>query len=197
MLSDVHAKIHDFLQGHSANALPGNPATLPDAAYNKAGVVPFIRGEEWRFLLMKPVAKHAHLKPPAFQLCKGTRMQKLAQGWKDVRDGMTVSGELETLPTTALREGIEELGLRLDAIQRLFDLGPYAFASAISADTKHMWLFAAEMTDEDALLHEREIALTTHARSWMTLEEFNREGRDDHRAILHDIATRLAQNLKA
>lgn len=197
MVTDVHAKIRDFLQGHSVAVLPGATPPSPGHTYNKAGVVPFIRGRQWRFLMMKPVARHAHLEPPALQLCKGTRMQKLGAGWKDLRDGMAPAGELEPLPVTALREGIEELGLRLDALTQLADLGPYGFSSAISADPKQMWLYAAEMTDEHALLPEREVALTTHARQWMTLEEFEQEGRADHRGILRNIAQRLAQHLKA
>lgn len=192
MVTDVHAKIHAFLQQCSMVKLHGHTPQMAISAYNKAGVVPFLRGRPWKFLLMKPVAKHAHLSPPAFQLCKGTRMQHLPSGWRDIRDSETPTGGLEPLPVTALREGLEELGLVPSSITKLIDVGPYVFSSAISADAKHMWLYAAQVEDEAALLPHSEIASTTAAREWMSLETFARHGRADHRPILEDIATRLA-----
>lgn len=142
---------------------------------------------------MKPVAKHTHLAPPALQLCKGTRMQHWpGKGWRDVRDGMKPQHPLEPLVVTALREGIEELGVELSGIRALQDLGPYAFSSSVSSDAKFMWLYAAEMHSESALLPDTHVAATTAQRAWLDLKSFEAQGRADHVPILRDIASRLA-----
>lgn len=188
-MTDVHARIHTFLQQQTVHNLHAGEAQ-PDAFYNKAGVIPYT-GSPRRFLLMKPKPKHAHLPPPDFQLCKGTRMQNLSGTWKDLGDNEPHRGIPETLAATALREGIEELGLSLHGISALYNIGPYAFASSKSTQPRHMWLFAAHLTDESALLPEAEIADTTDIRQWLTLAEFQQCGRDDHRAILADINFKL------
>jgi hypothetical protein len=187
-MTEHHARISAFLQEKSTRPLHASSAA--QERFNKAGVIPFMAGTPRRYLVMKPVAKHAHLPPPAFQLCKGTRMERLGNTWLDIRD-LPKGGEPETLAATALREGIEELGLSLPHIRALYDLGPYDFSSATSADKRSMWLFAAELPDESALLPERDMAETTAARAWMTLEAFGQKGRDDHRAILAAIAAQL------
>ena len=97
---------------------------------------------------------------------------------------------LESLAATALREGIEELGLKLKNIKELFDLGPYGFSSATTGKSKEMWLFAAEMAQDD---FSDEVAETTADRTWLTMPEFNVAGREDHRYILRDIEKKLNQ----
>lgn len=186
----VHARIQAFLQQQTIAPLR-QAAHQPDPFYTKAGVVPYINGSERRFLVMKPHAKHAHLPPPEWQLCKGTRMQYLPSGWRDLAEGEPHTGTPETLAATALREGLEELGLLPESIEQLHDLGPYGFASAKSGSQRQMWLFAARMDDENALLPMAELAATTAARSWMTAAEFARSGRGDHIPILTDIASLL------
>ncbi len=190
-MTDVHARIHAFLQQLPVSPLNTEAALQPDGFYNKAGVIPYVTSHPRRFLVMKPVPKHAHLPPPSFQLCKGTRMQRLATGWQDLRDNEAIVATPETLAATALREGIEELGLSLEGIESLHDMGPYAFASSKSATPRHMWLFAAKLTHENALLPEAEVADTTAERGWMTLADFQQVGRDDHRRILADINKKL------
>ena len=190
-MTHVHARIQTFLQQRTAPSLQSSARTEPDAFYNKAGVIPYINSPERRFLVMKPVAKHPHLPPPAYQLCKGTRMQCLPTGWVDIAEGSAVLGIPETLLATALREGIEELGLTLEAITQLHDVGPYMFASTKVQNARHMWLFTAELSSENALLPMEEVADSTAERSWMTAAEFAQQGRGDHTAILQDIAAKL------
>ena len=189
-MTELHARIQSYLQQQTVPPLH-SVTPQADHFYNKAGTVPYISGSQKRFLVMKPVAKHAHLPPPQYQLCKGTRMHKLETGWHDLADGQLPTGTPETLLATALREGVEELGLIPEAIKALYDVGPYAFASAKSQTPRYMWLFASELPLETALLPMLEVAGTTAERRWMTLEEFAQEGRDDHIAILSDIATKL------
>ena len=190
-MTDVHARIQRFLQQQTIHPLYGENPIEVDSFYNKAGTLPYIEGKERRFLVMKPVPKHAHLQPPSYQLCKGTRMQHLATGWRDLADNEAHTGIPDTLAANALREAIEEVGLTLEGIIALYDCGPYPFASSKSTVTRHMWLFAAHIKNEDALLPMQEVAATTTERRWMTAAEFAVLGREDHRPILADIASRL------
>lgn len=188
---DVHARIHAFLQQQSVTPLTA--CAEPRRLFTKAGLVPFVGvGAARRFLVMKPVPRHAHLAPPAFQLCKGTRMQLLPGGWQDLRDGGEAPEASEALEVTALREGMEELGVTPDGIEALYDGGPCAFASSRGGGMRSMWLFAARLRTEEALLPMSAVAASTHARRWMTLAEFSAEGRADHRPILAALAALLA-----
>jgi hypothetical protein len=184
---DIHARIQQFLQQQTIH--PSSEGA--GDAIIKAGVVPFLR-HPYRYYLMKPVAKNAGLDAPKFQLCKGTRMHRLPDGtWQDMQDGK--DGEIkETLAETALREGIEELGLELEHIQQLFDMGPYDFSSASTGRAKKMWLFAAEMRLEH---FSAEVAATTAERGWLGLDEFSVAGREDHRYILRDIERKLSKGI--
>ena len=193
MVSDIHALIQQFLQPQTVTALVTAEQTASADRYLKAGVVPFVREDPYRFYLMKPHAKIAGLGEPAFQLCKGTRMHHVPNvGWRDIRESGSRMPQMETLIQTALREGMEELGLKPDNIARLFDVGPYGFSSATTGKSKEMWLFAAEINDPDDFLAEREVAGGTAARQWLSAGEFDVVGRQDHRYILEDIESRLA-----
>jgi len=204
---DIHARIQQFLQhvipsplGRGWRIAPGeggakvigpHPNPLPEGeGITKAGVVPFIRQDtQLSYYFMKPVARHAHLAAPKFQLCKGTRMVRLPDGsWQDMGSGMNGEDIKESLAETALREGIEELGLKLENIKRLFDAGPYGFSSAVTGKGKKMWLFAAEMASQD---FSDDVAPTTAECTWLTLDEFAVAGREDHVAILRDIEEKL------
>lgn len=197
-MSDIHALIRAFLQQQTIIPLPadGQPFAENDS-YTKAGVVPFVRDEEgFRFFIMKPRSTAPELGIPPLQICKGTRMHHVpGAGWCDMRQGMKAA-DMETLAETALREGIEELGLKLENIGKLYEMGGFGFASATTGKPKQMWLFAASMLDEDDFLHDREVAMTTEARQWISAREFATSGREDHRPTLSNIETRLAQHLK-
>ncbi len=165
---------------------------------NKAGVIPFTRDAEgFRYYLMKPRGTQPELGEPPYQLCKGTRQYYTeGEGWRDIRERDDTSGaQKETMAQTALREGIEELGLVLDNITALFDLGLYDFSSATTGKQKQMWLFAASVANIDAFLPDREIAETTAARAWLTAAEFAVVGREDHRYIVQDIEKKLTSHL--
>lgn len=181
---DIHALIRAFLQQQSIKKLS---SPKEERIVLKAGIVPFLRNP-LRFYLMKPVAQHTGLPPPKFQICKGTRMMKVGGIWQDIASPPATTVEMESLEETALREGIEELGLVPGNILKLFDLGAYAFASTKSGHEKQMYLFAAEMASED---FSNDVAATTAARVWLELEEFAIVGRDDHLYILNDIAAKL------
>lgn len=178
---DIHAPIRAFLQQQSM------ASAREKELITKAGVVPFLRNP-LRFYLMKPVARHADMPPPQFQIGKGTRMMKMGGVWQDIVSAPPAGAEMETLAETALREGIEELGLVLENIRRLFDMGAYDFFSAATAKRKVMWLFAAEMASEE---FPGEAAASTAERGWLAFQECLAVARPDHRPILKDIQEKL------
>jgi hypothetical protein len=196
MVPDVYAHIQAFLQQQTIVPLISGETDQPEHYTIKAGVVPFVRVDaDFTYFVMKPVPKRPGLGAPAYQLCKGTRQHFLdGRGWCDLRDGEITEARRETLAQTALREGIEELGLRLDGIVTLFDVGPYAFSSARSGRQIYMWLFAAELVSPEAVLPMAEVAATTAERGWVKLDEFRAIGRDDHRPILQDIAAKVERH---
>lgn len=187
----VHPKrstIMHRLEAHPPLALPSLPG--PGGLLNKAGLLPFVRAgvdrRNWRFLTMRPRGEHPELGPPPLQICKGTRMGKTGGKWRDLPKSADVAhySEIESLPCTALREGIEELGVILEAMHPLYDCGPATFTSAKSGDAKYMHLLLAEMQDEQALLPMEQVDATTSERRWVNLEEFSHAGRADHLAIV-------------
>jgi 8-oxo-dGTP pyrophosphatase MutT (NUDIX family) len=197
MTEDIHALIRTFLQQQSVIPLEG-PPLLPPESFTKAGVVPFVKDKDGlRFYFMKPAGKIPELGESLFQLCKGTRMQWMKNsGWRDIKEFSTLTGVKETLVETALREGVEELGLVLSNISALFDLGGFTFSSATTGKNKYMWLFAAEMKEDKNFLPDASVAHSTGARKWLRTAEFEIEGRRDHRYIVSDIESRLLQHYK-
>jgi hypothetical protein len=194
MVTDIHARVRAFLQDESVETLT---ESVDSDRYRKAGVIPYTREEDLRFYVMKPLGERPELGEPAFQLCKGTRMYHVpGVGWRDMRSEGNFNGEKETLAETALREGIEELGLKLENIHRLIDLGPYSFSSATTGRAKEMWLFAAEVKEMDDFASDGEVAFTTEARKWVSAADFAIVGRPDHHYILGDIAVKLTQHHK-
>jgi len=194
---EIRERIHRLLNAAPVAVLPGEAPSALHKSIVKAGILPFLPApamENWRFLLMQPVAGHSHLGPPKLQLAKGTRMQHTGGAWQDIR-GRT-SGEAEALSVTALREGIEELGLDISGITRLFDAGPVGFISANTGAEKRMWLFGAQMQSEDCLLPaDYELARTTARRAWVSTPEFALQVRADHANIILEAARRLAEAL--
>lgn len=189
MTKDIHALIRAFLQQQRVIALEGLPS-LPPESFSKAGVVPFIRENgSFSFYFMKPAGKVPALGDPSFQLCKGTRMQFIkGSGWRDIKEFSTLTGEKETLSETALREGMEELGLVLENIENLFDLGGFEFVSATTKKSKYMWLFAAEIKNP---MNFTPVASSTAECKWLGKDDFDEQGREDHRYIVNDVESRL------
>lgn len=193
MYPDVHARIQTFLQQQTIIPLIAETDSASAQRMFKAGIVPYIRRDgDYLFYTMKPVPKRPGLGAPLFQLCKGTRMYYTQEeGWRDLQEHQEAS-QKEPLAATALREGIEELGLKLEALSTLLDVGAYSFASTKTGSNRQMWLFAAPMRSVEDVLPMHDVAATTSARSWLTLEEFLRSGRDDHQPILKDIHHKLS-----
>ena len=161
--------------------------------HTKAGVVPFMRSSPRRYYMMRPASKIAGLGDAPFQICKGTRMHYSDKlGWHDIRKPADRLPQAETLLQTALREGIEEMGLKLTNITRLIELGAYGFASVTTGRSKSMWLYGAEMISPNDFLPAADIASSTAECRWFGLQEFCAEGREDHRYILSDIDSRLS-----
>jgi len=193
MVDDIHALINGFLQHQTIKSLLMQEELPPTQRFLKAGVVPFLRESPYLFYTMKPKSTISGLGEPPFQICKGTRMHNLPEhGWRDIKENKERINDQETLIMTALREGIEELGLKMDNIVQLFDMGSYGFSSATTGRNKEMWLFAAEMKTADNFLPKAEIAPSTAECRWMSEQEFNVVGRGDHRYILKNIASKLA-----
>lgn len=184
-MTEEQQQIQAFLAQHALEY-----ADIP--AIQKAGVVPFLAEMPRRYCVMMPKASRPELGLPDYQLCKGTRMYKGAHGhWHDMRGSIPEGAEMEPLAVTALREGIEELGLELSAISRLLVLGEYHFTSATNRQDVAMWMLAAEMKNDTDFLPLEAIAKTTSAREWLTLAEFQKQGRPDHAHILQMIEQRI------
>lgn len=167
-------QIQAFLATHSLGA-----EELPHIT--KAGIVPFLRAP-LRYYVMTPVAAKPDLGLPDFQICKGTRMFRGDSGvWQDMRGHVPEGVNLEPLPVTSLREGMEELGLKLSNIARLLPLGEYRFTSATNRQEVKLWLCAAELKSADDF---GRVAVSTQSCAWMTLAEFQKQGRPDHAHIL-------------
>ena len=185
--------IRAYLQRQSIVSLT---RSVDDGSCTKAGVVPFTRGDGYRYYLLKPRGALPDLGDPPFQMCKGTRQFWTGSEWKDMR-GIGLSAEQkETIAETALREGIEELGLKLDNIDALFDMGMFAFSSATTGKPKSMWLFAAEMHDMDDFLPESATTQVTQLRDWFELADFKVVGRPDHLYILEQIEARRREHFR-
>ena len=198
MTDPIHALIQTHLQQHNVVSLVQDSAMrLSPDRFVKAGLLPFMRAGGLRYCVMKPVAKQPDLPPPEWQICKGTRMHYIEGiGWRDMKEGTPSEDRRERLVETALREGMEELGLELANIVGLFDMGPYNFASATSGKGKHMWVFAVEVIDAYDFLPLEKIADTTADRSWLLADEFAKTGRADHGIILQAIDATLHNRFK-
>lgn len=184
---DIRREAGAWLAAHPPAPLAA--PTQPDEAVIKAGILPFLPApspDGWKWLFMRPVAEHPHLPPPPLQICKGTRMGLSGGKWKDVKKKFSPHDfeRLETPAETALREGVEELGLELSAILRLYDLGDAEFSSASTGKKKSMRLFAAELADERHLLPMESVEPSTAERRWCSLQEFAWQARPDHLDIV-------------
>lgn len=192
MQPDLHARIQTFLQQLRVQELSPSAGWDGEGGGTRGCLLPFLAqtGHLRRYYLMKPQARHKHLEPPLFQLCKGKRMTKRVGGWKDAEEG-DEGMHLESLPATALREGIEELGLRLDAIESLHAAGGYMFDSVSGKERRRLWLMAALMRPQAEFDEPDADAADTESCTWLTLDEFAACGRKDHIDILRDVDAQL------
>ncbi len=181
-MTSTHAEIQEFLKDFAS-------ADAPEI--RKAGIVPFLRAP-LRYYVMTPTATKPELGLPEFQLCKGTRMYQAHGAWHDMKGQVPEDVPLEDLAATALREGIEELGLKLANIAELVTLGEYKFTSATSRQDIVLWMLAAEMKNADDFVAPH---TSTAACAWMTLAEFKKQGRPDHAHILGLIEKQITEIL--
>lgn len=195
MISAIHATIQDYLQQHTVlSIVPTIALTQPPDKILKIAIIPFVKKLGLEYYFMKPRASKSELELPDFQICKGTRMHYFEGiGWRDIQSGFPIESLRELLVETGLREGIEELGLKLSNINQLFDIGAYNFSSASTGELKQMWVFAAEIVDVEDFLPENEIEEKTAQRAWLSAGEFVKIGRIDHRPIIADIDKKLSK----
>ena len=160
----------------------------------RAGLLPYrLREGRFEFLFMKPTHKPGR-DNPAFQICKGGRMQRVVvEGGtvhlKDIRRGTPpspeVSAALEDYLHAAVREGQEELGVRLADIEALYDAGPVMFLSEKTAVQEWFWLYLAQMHENAVFSNALDKAVAQSC--WLSREEFARQGRKDYVEILAQV----------
>lgn len=185
--------------------LPDANCAVDNSSLTKAGVVPFMRDAAGNLIyyLMKPVAARVELGPPPFQICKGTRLCSFHENNGDavVMDmtalfKKTVMGEVAYEPVleTALREGQEEIGLRYDNIEKLFDAGVVHFVSVKNHSRKPMYLFAAQVKQAHVFDTPSITDAATDATAWLTLKDYAAIGRPDHYEVLAWLEEKLKRS---
>ena len=162
---------------------------------DKAGTVPFVmESGAILFYLHKPGGSYPELGDPGFQIAKGTREAQNDEGeWVRYNARKHAKNKVEPLIVSALREGIEEAGLKTANIERLLEWGIATFKSATKSHEKSMWLYLAEMKDKDDFLEpDSEHGNTAECR-WFDIEtaEAKELIRPDHFEILQQIHQRL------
>lgn len=168
-----------------------------NCAATKAGVLPFITEEKARlYLLMRPLARKPEAGPPPFQIAKGSRLAYVGGRWEDSKNDNTILNHpeaRENIHVTALREGVEELGLNLAKARRMYLGMEFPFTSASTGITKQVWVNAIEMEGRDCLL-SMDLADTAEVR-WMSLPEIEHSCRVDHAPIVKAIDKALEASI--
>ena len=169
---------------------------VPDRDITRAGVLvyhcPHNRMEAVEMLFATPAAKPGFT-PPKDQIAKGGRQVRTPSGYRDLDNRNDANGyhstDLEPLLRNALREGIEELGLRLANISDLHDAGAVIFTSEKTGRQTPMQLYLVRVADKQAF----DAVDPTHAARvrWLTPEAFEAEGREDHKPIVRESLARL------
>lgn len=163
---------------------------------SKAGVLPFIReGNSIMFFLMRPVPQRPDLGPPEFQIAKGTRRIREGGQWCDITSRHMPLKDLsrvEDLLTTAVREGQEELGLRVDNIARLYKGRVFAFRSATTGKAKQMLVHAVEVLDRDQFDEPNMEAGSRPECRWLSPEACRMQAREDHYVIVDEFYRALS-----
>lgn len=160
----------------------------------KSGLLPILPGS-LEIMLMKPVAKHRHLTPPGWQIAKGTRMMQVDSDWKDMKKDFADAGyeQIESLACTALREGMEEVGITLKNIVSMHDLGAHVFHSASSGKQKHVAIFLCAVKNKNDFLDASEITASTAETAWFPLNALPSDTREDNIPILEFIRNTVSK----
>lgn len=162
----------------STRRLPFKIVTISATESSEAvrgGILPFreTKNGNVEFLLVRPHPLDGHPDGlPKFQLARGDRLKKPAEG-----DDL-----LEAPLETALRNGVEEAGLRIGSIQQLLDMGIYdTFGREGTYSPVHM--YAARVNDS--------IRLASPKRpfdvKWLKLAGNEEHIRPNHLPIMRDM----------
>jgi hypothetical protein len=176
-------------------------ANPDNKSFNKAAVIPFYKDEsgDFHFYWMKPESREeSNLPAPKWQLCKGTRMFNRGEEWVDFKPPRSAPAEgdwLETLPQTALREGAEEIGLRMDNISQILLWGDDHILAQTDGRLISLWVTLVEVKDKDAFDAPDTIEAKTTAREWIKSGERTEEITDSHLAVVNRILPTLQNYL--
>lgn len=122
---------------------------------HRAGVIPFyIEGDKVLMMFMKP--GDPDFGGDVFQIAKG----KYEEG--------------ESARTAAFREGHEELGLKLENVSLIFELGTFLGYTTV---------YLAEVLDPKDF---DPFHFETSETKWMTFDGFSKVGRDLHKPIVRE-----------
>ena len=184
-----------------------DPKYWPEAPYveiYKGGAVPYrlTDDDKLEYFLFEPAAILED-ENPGFQICKGTReiYNPDSEEWENYHNRRQAEafGEenLEDLRVTAIREAIEEVGLKPEHMLAAGEWGQAAFTSATTGALKTMWLFAVQLEPDSEFDEPHETEANTIARAWFSLEneEQCQQIRNDHLNILRQIDKVLQQAL--
>lgn len=153
----------------------------------KCGVLPVRQTSKggFEYYLMRPIAQKPELGAPGFQICKGTRDP--------------VNGSLERLGVTALREGIEEIGLRMGAIAHMEKWGEVSITSASSGEEKPLYLYLVHIKNGATFAEPSPHFAATEECRWKSLDRSDDVAliRPDYLGILQEIDAELNRRKQA
>ena len=171
----------------------------------KAGALPYrvTQAGKIEYYLFKPSAMFDDDSDPGFQICKGTReiFNAETDEWENYHKRAQLDelgvGNLEPIKVTAIREAIEEVGLKPEAMIAAGEWGQAAFTSASTGALKTMWLFAIQLEENAEFDEPHATEANTIAREWFNLEneEQSTKIRQDHLQIIRQIDKVLQQAL--
>jgi 8-oxo-dGTP pyrophosphatase MutT (NUDIX family) len=199
---EMRQQAEDTLRRITAQTLPPAVADHTKRAgdIRKAGLLPFYVREDASllFYLYKPrPRKDSDLPPPKFQIPKGTREAVGDDGiWQDYHPGHKHHyTTIEPLHITALREAIEEVGLRVKHLEQLYDAGIVNFTSETTGAPKSLWLFCGQLNSQHAFDTPHDERANTESCAWFDIATpaDAEQIRPDHLKILLDIKERLTQ----
>lgn len=187
------------LTAHPHNSAQG-AARLASAKHSEDGRGG-VQGEGPRFkiyfYLMKPSPSGTHETDPQFQICKGTRAKRKNGDWVDYRPNVkekVAPEDLEDFYINALREGIEEIGLRTANLNAVYEWGRTEFLSESRHTPITMWLYLANLKDPQDFGTPSEYDAKTGACAWLTLPEDAAKIRPDHLKILEKVTGYFQQD---
>lgn len=162
---------------------------------NKAGIVPIYIDADKNIscMLMKPKPKHADLPPPGWQITKGTRMKLMGKQWVDLPANLDDSGaaRVESMATVALRETMEEIGLRLNNIRHMLDIGIHSFSSAKSGEPRQKALYACIVDDQFDFAPLEDCDPKTAAREWFNIDYLPEDIRADNASLIGHVVAEI------